>query len=113
MKTRIVLFALVMGAFAVIGFAGTPVAVDRFSDTQQGIQRFEPSVNDGEVEAETMPFFIPINRFGALGLFGLNDVQAEQKPAAYTLPYRFGGPLTLFGSNDFQFTITPTTDGEF
>jgi len=106
MKTRIVLFALIVCAFAVIGFAGTtPAAVDRFGDTQQGIQRFEPPVNDGVVEAETMPFIMPLSRFGALSLFGLNYFQAEQKPAAYTLPYRFGGPLKFF--NDTQLIQYP------
>jgi len=105
MKTRIALFVLTLGAFAVIGFAGTPAAVERFGDTQQGIQSFEPSVNDGVGEAETAPFFMPLSRLGALGLFGLNDFQAEQKPAAYSLPYRFGGSLNLF--NDTQLIQYP------
>jgi hypothetical protein len=137
MKTRIALFALTVGVFAVTGCAGTQVAVDRFG-IQPGIQRFETSENTGVVETETRSFFIPDNQFGALSLFGFNGFQAEQKSVTFKLPYIFGGPLTLFNgiqlmerpleivfpynqdasltlfrSNSIQIKIMPMMDGRF
>ena len=137
MKTRIALFALTVGVFAVTGCAGTQAAVDRFG-MQPGIQRFEPSGNTGVVEFETRPFFMPYNQFGALGLFGFNDFQAGQMPVTFEFPYIFGGSLTLFNGiklmqkpleivfpynqdasltlfrlNNFQIKIMPMMDSRF
>jgi hypothetical protein len=135
MKTRIALFALTVGVFAVTGCAGTQAVVDRFG-MQPSVQRFETSENTGAVESETRPFFMPYNQFGALNLFGFNGFQAEQKPMTFKLPYIFGGPLTLFNGtqlmqkplevvfpynqdvsltlfrfNDFQIKLMPMMDG--
>ena len=136
MKTRIAFFALTVAVFAVTGCAGTQVAVGRFG-MRPGVQRFEPE-NAGAAESETMPFFMPDNRFGVFSAFGFNDFQQVQKPAAFELPYAFGGPLnlfsgtrltqkplqvvfpynqdaslTLFRHNIFQIKLLPMTDGRF
>jgi hypothetical protein len=135
MKTRIALFVLAVGAFAIAGCAGTPAAVDRFGNMQPSIQTFEPAVNTGTIESETGPFFIPNNQINTL--FWFNDFQIGQMPMTFGLPYNLGGltlfngtqlmekplevvfpynqdaSLTLFRFNDFQFKLMPMTDGRF
>lgn len=93
MKTRIALFALTVGVFAITGCAGTQVAVDRFGNMQPSIQNFEPQVNTGMVN----------NQIGTLSLFGFNDFQAGQIPTmTLGLPYNFGGSLTLFNGTQLM-----------
>jgi hypothetical protein len=137
MKTKIAIIALTVGAFIVTGCAGTPVAVDRFGNTQPSIQVLQPPINTNVIESETKPFFIPNNQIGTVNFFGFNDFQAGQMPLTFGLPYNLGGltlfngtwlmqkpfgvvfpynqdaSLSLFKSNDFQIKLMPMTGGRF
>jgi hypothetical protein len=120
MKTKIAIFLVTMGVFAITGCAGTQVAVNRFGITQPSIQIFQPQRNHGAIESEIRPFSIPSNQFGSS--FGFNNFQSELTPSAFGLPYGsltlFNGiqinpdySLTLFKFNNLQFKFMPAMDG--
>ena len=108
MKTSIALFALIASTLAIIGCAGTPVAVDRFSKVEPVIRAYQPAANNGAViKPEIRPFFIPNNQFGALNLPGFYYLPA------FALPYNPDASLTLLRFNNFQFKLIPMAYGGF
>jgi len=114
MKTRIALFAfMAIGALAIIACAGTPVAVDRFGNTQPIVQVFEPTSNTGAIGTGIKPFFFPNNLFGTFNLSGFNYLNAEQKTDLFALPYNLDASLTVFKTDGFQIKLMPAQNGRF
>jgi len=113
MKTRIALFALAVGALAIIGCAGTPAAVDRFGNVQPDIQAYKPPTNMSDIETETRPLFMPGNRSGSFGAFGFNYLQTWQTPVTFALPYNRDASLTVFKTDNFQIKLMPAQKADF
>jgi len=94
MKIRIAIFALIVGAFAVTGCAGSPVAVDRFGNIQPNSQVFQPLRENS-------------------ALFNFNGYWTNQMFMGFTLPYNQDRSLTLFNFNGFRVKLAPMVDGRF
>jgi len=132
MRTKIAIIALIVGAFAVIGCAGSPVNVDRFGNIQPNSQVFQPSRENGtltgfevrpfdrqpnedglRVSQMPMTFGLPYSLDSSTTLFNFNGYWTKQMPMSFTLPYNQDRSLTLFNFNGFRVKLAPMVDGRF